>query len=139
MRVKRGRGRAVWSRTLPRNPLPTNQRAEICAIIMALELALKEEKTLANNPYIITRTSSDSKYAIGCMNEWIHKWRQNGWINAAGNPIANQHLIKKAYSLNQEVGMMGEVEYVWISRECNEMADRYCNDELDNNSIYDSD
>jgi ribonuclease HI len=65
------------------------------------------------------------------MTEWIYKWHKNGWINAAGKEVANRDLIKRATYLDDLVGEKGDVEYIWISRENNEEADRLCNDEMD--------
>ncbi|PQE12450.1 ribonuclease H1 protein [Rutstroemia sp. NJR-2017a BVV2] len=42
----------TWTRQLPYYPPPTNQRAEITAIILALELALKKYDGLDSNPRV---------------------------------------------------------------------------------------
>ena len=51
---------------LPSNPTPTNQRAEIQAIILALRWALRKYKELDSYPRLVVRIHSDSRYAIGC-------------------------------------------------------------------------
>ncbi|KAI1426113.1 ribonuclease H-like domain-containing protein [Xylaria sp. FL1777] len=129
----RGRdGSYIWnSRRLPQNPRPTNERAEITAIIMALEWALERFEELDSNPRIVVRIHSDSKYAIGCMVTWINKWEQNGWINCAGREVSNRDLIERAAELNDKVKNLGSVKYIWIPRSENEEADEVCNDELD--------
>jgi ribonuclease HI len=131
VRVFRDGRHSAWTQTLPDSPPPTNQRAKITAIILALELALAEADKLSSDPYVETRILSDSKYAIGCMNEWIKKWVKNGWTNAVGNPVANQDLIRQARDLDDRVAQLGKVEYKWIPRKRNETADLYCNRELD--------
>lgn len=121
-----------WTRGLDRNEaIPTNQRAEIEAIILALELALDKYQDLDSNPYLQVTIFSDSKYAIGCMTDWIYKWCGNGWRNAAGNPVANQDLIRKASDLDDRLRGEGEVKYTWIPRSQNEVADRHCNEAMD--------
>jgi ribonuclease HI len=65
------------------------------------------------------------------MTEWIHKWCRNGWINSAGNEVANKELIQEASGLDDKVKELGDVKYIWIPREQNEDADRYCNQALD--------
>lgn len=133
IKLKWGRSQ-TWSRNLPNgfsDPAPTNQRAEISAIILALELALGKCAELVTNPYLDVKIYSDSKYAVGCMTEWIYKWSHNGWINSAGNPVANQDLIREASNLDDRVRDEGRVEYIWIPRSENEMADEVCNDALD--------
>lgn len=65
----------------------TNQRAELTAIIRALDIAPKDRKLVI---------LSDSNYAIKCTNEWYQKWRvENKWVTAAGKPVENRDLIQK--------------------------------------------
>lgn len=64
----------------------SNQRAELTAIIRALEVAPKDRK-------IIIYT--DSAYSIKCTTEWFRKWRENGWVNASHKPVENKDLIQK--------------------------------------------
>lgn len=116
---------------MPRWPTPTNQRAEITAIILALEQALEEYANLDGNPWLDVKIYSDSKYAIGCMTDWVYKWRANGWRNAAGNEVANRDLIEEASDLDDRLKEEGDVKYIWIPREDNDEADRICNDALD--------
>lgn len=109
----------------------TNQRAEILGIIIALELALEKHRTLHTNPRLDLTIYTDSKYARDCMTNWIYKWTRNGWINAAGQDVVNQDLLKKASSLDDEVVDIGNVRYEWIPREENQLADELCNDDMD--------
>jgi ribonuclease HI len=109
-------GKHTWfTRVLPHYPTPTNQRAEIMAIILALEEALNKYDELDGYPRLYTRIYSDSKYAVGCMTEWIYKWIQNDWTNSAGNEVANRGLIERASDLVIKVRDLGPVEYIWIS------------------------
>lgn len=120
----------IWMRNV--EDTVTNQRAEISAIILALEFALdKHENDLNGMPQMDVEIFSDSKYAVNCMNEWIYKWCRNGWTNAAGYPVANQDLIRRASKLDDDVKEIGTVEYTWIPRSENEVADRYCNIAMD--------
>jgi len=91
----------------------------------------QQVRQLDGYPRLYTRIYSDSKYAVGCMTEWIYKWIQNDWTNSAGNEVANRDLIERASGLDDKVRDLGPVEYIWISREQNEDADRYCNQALD--------
>jgi ribonuclease HI len=124
-------GYDAWTKSLPRYPPPTNQRAEITAIILALEQALEKHEELDTNPSLNVKIYSDSRYAIGCMTNWIYKWARNGWINAAGNEVANRDLIQEASDLDDRLKETGDVEYIWIPREENQLADRLCNEDMD--------
>jgi len=129
----RGGRQQIWSRRLPASyhtPV-TNQRAELTAIIIALEQAIIKYDGLDSDPRLVVTIYSDSRYAIGCMNEWIYKWSQNGWVNAAGREVANRELIQEASDLDDELKERGDVSYVWIPRHENEDADRHCNSVMD--------
>ncbi|KAI0009573.1 ribonuclease H-like domain-containing protein [Xylariaceae sp. FL0662B] len=119
------------ARELPRYPVPTNQRAEIRAIIMALKWALERYDELNGCPRMDVRIHSDSRYAVDCMSNWIYKWTRNGWTNSSGNEVANRDLLEKASHLDDRVTDLGSVNYIWIPREQNQDADRICNEALD--------
>ncbi|KAH7364101.1 ribonuclease H1 [Rhexocercosporidium sp. MPI-PUGE-AT-0058] len=128
----------VWTRYLEstddywnEDPPVTNQRAEITAVIIALEQALEKFQDLRGNPWLDVKIYTDSKYVFGCMTEWIYKWSNNGWINAAGNPVANQDLIRQASDLDDRLKEEGSVQYLWIPRAENQDADEACNDRMD--------
>ena len=130
---RKGRILKTWTRELPsyQYPLPTNQRAEISAIMLALQLALDKYNNLSNQPYMDVTIESDSRYAVECMNTWIHKWASNGWRNARGTEVANQDLIREASDLDDRLRECGSVTYEWISRWENEDADAACNERMD--------
>ncbi|OKL63881.1 hypothetical protein UA08_00987 [Talaromyces atroroseus] len=121
----------------------TNQRAEITAIILGLKMALGcYDDLYCPKPRLHVTIHSDSKYAVNCMNTWIYKWANNGWINSRGNDVANQDLIREASSLDDDVRLLGRVNYVWIPRSENELADGYCNlemDRMENERVYNYD
>lgn len=66
----------------------TNQRAELYAILLALEILEREAPGVAATVY------TDSAYSIGCLTKWWPAWVKNGWRNAAGKPVMNQDIIK---------------------------------------------
>lgn len=127
---KWGRWRS-WTRDLPSYPTPTSQRAELTAIIVALEKALEKSEELDNGPFMRVNIDTDSKYAYGCMTDWSFKWRNNGWINSAGNEVANRDLIEEAVDLDNQIESHGKVTYGWIPRDENSIADQAVKDRLD--------
>ncbi|KAL4905077.1 hypothetical protein BDW74DRAFT_178088 [Aspergillus multicolor] len=126
-----------YTRKLQSNssPAPTSQRAEITALILALEEALKRCRSLNSNPYLKVTIYSDSRYAVDCMSKWIYKWSQRDWINSMGNPVANQDLLRRASRLDDELRDEGDVEYVWIPRANNVDADELCQELLDESEV----
>ena len=71
----------------------TNQRAELTALMRALEVAPKDRKV---------EIVSDSNYAINCVTLWFQKWRDNGWVNASRKPVENKDLIQKIIDMLEE-------------------------------------
>ena len=134
--IPKGRSNYHWKTKVLRYPRPTNQRAEITAIIMALKWALERYDELNTRPFLKVEIRSDSKYVVDCMNQWIYKWCNNGWTNSTGGEVVNSDLIKKASSLDDRVAALGEVSYVWIPREKNKYSDRLCNKVMDSLGGY---
>lgn len=63
----------------------TNQRAELTAILRALEIAPRHRDVT-----IFT----DSRYAIDCVTVWFINWRRNNWKTASNKPVENKDLIE---------------------------------------------
>lgn len=120
-----------WTKRLPTYPRPTSQRAELAAIVLALEKALEKQRQLDRAPFMKVAIRTDSKYAHGCMTDWSFKWLNNGWINCAGNEVANRDLVEEALELEAELEENGDVQYEWIPRDQNQDADEAVNDKLD--------
>lgn len=117
---------------LPKRPTPTNQRAEITAVILALEWAISRFDDLEGYPTMDVTIYSDSQYAVSCMNEWSYKWCRNGWVNARGFEVVNRNLIQKACNLEERLNDLGNVRFIWVPRSANSDADELCNEVLDN-------
>ena len=71
----------------------TNQRAELTAILRALEVAPRDRKIII---------FSDSKYAINCVTEWFPKWRAKNWMNSSNKSVENKDLIQKILEMLEE-------------------------------------
>jgi ribonuclease HI len=67
-------------------PATTNNRMELMAAIGALE-ALKR-------PCRVTLTT-DSRYVMQGIEQWMPKWRANGWRTADKKPVKNQDLWQR--------------------------------------------
>lgn len=122
---------------LPRHPTPTSQRAEIMAIILAQRWALEVYEGLSNDPYLDVTIYSDFKYAVNIMNAWIDKWRANGWVNCRGFEVRNRDRIEKADRLDGSLRAEGDISYVWVPRDENELADQHCDEALDEQEASD--
>ncbi|KAI1103742.1 ribonuclease H-like domain-containing protein [Jackrogersella minutella] len=129
---RNGRVQATRTRNLDTEEYnATSQRAEILAMIIALEWAIEKHDSFHGNPDMAVTIRSDSRYAVGCMSDWIYKWHENGWYNARGVEVANRDLIEEASDLDDRVYDLGEIKYIYVPRAQNQDADEACNDALD--------
>ncbi|KAL8957516.1 MAG: hypothetical protein Q9193_005232 [Seirophora villosa] len=93
------------SETLP-GPRQTNQRAELTAILRALEIVPKNL-----NVSIIT----DSKYGIDSVTVWYINWRKNGWKTSAGKAVENRDLVENILAKIEERESLGTLTaFEWI-------------------------
>lgn len=67
-----------YFREIPSYEDPTSQRAELTALIIALQQAKARYEGTIYKPYMKITIYTDSKYAHGCITDWIHKWLSNG-------------------------------------------------------------
>ncbi len=66
--------------------LPTNQRAELYAILKALLII-----DILNYKNINIYT--DSMYSINCITKWVKGWKKNGWKDSKKKDVKNKDLI----------------------------------------------
>ncbi|KAJ2236997.1 Ribonuclease H1 [Coemansia sp. RSA 485] len=87
----------------------TNQRAELYAMIRALE-HLDDTIGFQNNQ--VVNICTDSYYGMRCMTRWYFFWITNGWKNIHGNKVRNQDLIRRLRKLIQELQVVVEFSFV---------------------------
>lgn len=106
--------------TLPSDEPRTSQRAELTAAIEAVKrIAQCHRQYPSIGTYVVI---SDSQYVVSGITNWIEKWRGNGYLNAAGNPLANVDLWQE---LDSSLWRSNERILFWkVDREENEEADR---------------
>lgn len=100
----------------------TNNRMELLAAIKGLEAL--------NRPCQV-RLSTDSKYVMMGITEWMANWKKNGWKTSAKKPVKNVDLWERLSELIQS----HEIKWQWVKghsghRE-NEIADQLANQGID--------
>jgi len=99
-------------------PLTTNNRMELLAVIRALE-AIDQGKPL--------RVFTDSQYVQKGITEWITNWQRRGWKTASKQPVKNSDLWKELVALSDSRA----VEWRWVrghnGHPGNERADELAN------------
>lgn len=83
------------------DPDTTNNRMELMAAIAALE-ALRRPCAV--------RLTTDSKYVMQGIEQWVPKWRANGWMTAGRQPVKNQDLWQRL----SEAVSKHQVRWQWV-------------------------
>lgn len=102
--------------SLPVSGEPTNNRAEYEAVYTALKQA--RDKGLNR---LLIRT--DSKLLISSMDNWINKWKKNGWKTADGKVVRNRDLLEAIDGMRDDVKFHFEHVNGHVGIHGNEMAD----------------
>jgi len=93
----------------------TNNRMELMAAIQALEALTRDCKV---------ELHTDSTYVMKGISEWIHNWKQRGWLTADKKPVKNDDLWKRLDTAR----LRHEVAWRWVKghagHELNERADQ---------------
>lgn len=96
----------------------TNNRMEMMAAIQGLESL--------SRPCKVTLTT-DSKYVMQGITEWINGWKRNGWKNSAKQPVKNVDLWQRL----DQARSIHEVQWRWVKGHSghpeNERADELAN------------
>lgn len=83
------------------DPMTTNNRMELTAVIRALE-ALKRPCKI--------KVVTDSNYVIQGITSWIFRWLKNNWKNAQKQEVVNRDLWERLLELSS----LHEIEWEWV-------------------------
>ena len=101
----------------------TNNRMELTAVIKALEC-------LKGNKWPIEITT-DSKYVLQGITEWIEGWKRRGWRSASKKPVLNVDLWQRLDELVKPF----DINWHWVKGHSghaeNELADQLANRGID--------
>lgn len=101
----------------------SNNHTELEATTRALEWI--HEKGVSQS-----KIYTDSRFVINGINDWVAKWKTNGWRNGEGKEVAGKDMWIKATDLVEMIRSSGkQLELAWIKGHNghfgNEMADYY--------------
>ena len=97
--------------------------------IMELTAAIKALEHIPENSNVVLTT--DSKYVMQGITEWIKNWKIRNWKKASKKPVLNKELWKRLDNLTN----VHSIEWKWVKghsghRE-NEIADQLANKGID--------
>lgn len=115
----------------------TNNRMEYQAVIEAFRY-LESEKV----PYTELKVCSDSELLVKTINDWMHRWKSNGWRRASKTnrgtkyaPVANLDLVKELYEIKDTY----EFDIEWVKGHSdlkwNEHCDQLCTKEFNSRGL----
>ncbi|KYK61178.1 RNase H domain protein [Drechmeria coniospora] len=84
----------------------TNQRAELMALLRALEIAPTNQTV---------RIITDSQYSINAVTQWAVGWKQKGWMTANGGQVKNQDIIRAVLDrMDERTAAGANTYYRWV-------------------------
>ena len=98
---------------------PTNNRMELMAAIMGLNAVTRP---------MLVDLHTDSRYVMNGVQDWMPRWKANGWKTAAKKPVKNQDLWQQL----EHHAAQHSVEWLWVKGHSghpeNERADTLANE-----------
>jgi len=82
-------------------PATTNNRMELTAAIEGLA-ALKRPANV--------RLTTDSQYLRQGINDWVPRWKKNGWRTADRKPVKNRDLWERLDALTER----HDIQWCWV-------------------------
>ena len=102
--------------------LTTNNRMELTAVIKGLEALTKSCRI---------KITTDSKYVLQGVTEWMPNWKKRNWRTANKKPVLNVELWQQL----DELVAQHEIEWNWVKGHSghpeNELADQLANQGVD--------
>jgi ribonuclease HI len=102
--------------------LTTNNRMELMAAIVAVESLTRP---------CVVKLTTDSKYVMQGITEWLANWKKRGWKTSANKPVKNVDLWQR---LDQALASH-QVKWHWVKGHSghpeNELADQLANRGID--------
>ena len=103
-------------------PLTTNNRMELTAVIRALEALKRPARAILY---------TDSEYVRRGIREWLPDWKERGWRTAARKPVKNLDLWQRL----DQLAAGHQIEWHWVPAHAgvpgNERVDRLANAAID--------
>ena len=109
----------------PKGEAPTNQRAELKALLEALQYAQSQPKSVIY---------TDSLYSLNCTTKWGPAWKKAGWTRSSGEPLQNLDLIKPLVDLYGSLKGRVEIRHV-RGHQTNSSAEAWGNNWVDRAAV----
>lgn len=113
------------------NPKTTNNQMELIAVVVSLKRVMNI-LTTSSNPWMSKEYEiySDSAYVINSINNnWIERWRLNGWKTSKGDAIKNVELWVECLKLLSKIRQMGiKITFIKVKGHSGDTLNEYADE-----------
>ena len=110
-----------------RDPTSTNNRMELTAAVKGLQGLNHLTSKHLDLPVIL---HSDSKYLTNPFNEnWLRKWKKNGWKTSNGDPVSNPDLWEELLLLAEQRNITWQWVKSYSRNDFNDLCDQIATEE----------
>ena len=95
----------------------TNNRMELTAAIKALEFMLAKKVSTEH-----MELTSDSKYVVNGITQWVPGWKNKGWITSTDEPVGNRDLWERLDELNAKLN----ISWNWVKGHAGDEINEKC-------------
>ena len=95
----------------------TNNRMELTAAIKALEFMLVK---VVHTEHI--ELTSDSKYVVNGITQWVPGWKNKGWVTSTDEPVVNRDLWERLDKLNAKLN----ISWNWVKGHAGDEINEQC-------------
>ena len=112
------------------NPKTTNNQMELTAVVVSLRKVVDILTT--SNPWVSKEYEvySDSAYVVNSINNnWIERWRLNGWKTSKGDDVKNVELWMECLKLLSKIRRMGiKITFIKVKGHSGDTLNEYADE-----------
>lgn len=113
------------------NPKTTNNQMELTAVVVSLRKVV-DFLTTSSNPWTSKEYEvySDSAYVVNSINNnWIERWRLNGWKTSKGDDVKNVELWMECLKLLSQIRQMGiKITFIKVKGHSGDTLNEYADE-----------
>lgn len=113
------------------NPKTTNNQMELTAVVASLR-RIRNVLTIPPNTWVNKEYEiySDSAYVVNSINNnWIERWRLNGWKTSKGDDVKNVELWMECLKLLSQMKQMGiKITFIKVKGHSGDTLNEYADE-----------
>lgn len=113
------------------NPKTTNNQMELTAVVSSLR-KVRNILTIPPNTWVSKEYEiySDSAYVVNSINNnWINRWRLNGWKTSKGDDVKNVELWMECLKLLSQIRQMGiKITFIKVKGHSGDTLNEYADE-----------